>query len=104
MVLEPRQLQGLEVLAAPPDELYEYLLHKAETNATLVVRPPQRVARQATADHAEWLANLEDRSSTVRADARAQLALRQLPELDARWVSCLLDEALGERRIHGSRM
>ncbi|MEY4773712.1 MAG: hypothetical protein RIT40_747 [Planctomycetota bacterium] len=96
MVLEPRQLQGLEVLAAPPDELYEYLLHKAETNATLVVRPPQRVARQASADHAEWLANLEDRSSTVRADARAQLALRQLPELDARWVSCLLD-ALDER-------
>ena len=39
MVLEPRQLQGLEVLAAPPDELYEYLLHKAETNATLVVFP-----------------------------------------------------------------
>lgn len=100
MVLEPRQLQALEVLVAQPDELYEYLLQKAETNATLVVHPPRAqhegrlhgAARaKASDDHAQWLANLDAPHDALREDARRQLALLDLDALDERWARLLVD-------------
>ncbi|MEY2807021.1 MAG: hypothetical protein RIR65_1438 [Planctomycetota bacterium] len=106
MVLEARQLQGLEVLARAPDELYDYLRERAQENPTLVVEAPRgwmRGAHEARArataggdEHARWLANVAAPAEGLRERARAQLRLLALADEDLRWGECIVD-ALDER-------
>ena len=104
MVLQPRMLQSIEVLALPVTELAQYLAEKALENEALVVEEPREsvrevdeiawrpksVAREATERHDEVLQGLCDRERSVAERALEQVALMDLdPELD-RWVRFLV--------------
>lgn len=104
MLLQPRMLQGIEVLALPVTELAQYLEEKALENEALVVEEPREtardvdegvwrprsVAREATERHDEWMASLCERERSVAERALEQVALAELePELEA-WVRFLV--------------
>lgn len=104
MLLQPRMLQKIEVLALPVTELAQYLAEKALENEALVVAEPREtarepedgawrprsVARESAERHDEWLANVAEKERSVAERALEQVALLELePELDA-WVRFLV--------------
>ena len=111
MVLEARQLQGLEVLSRVPDELYDYLHERAQQNPTLVVEAPRawlRGAHEARArgaaggdEHARWLANVAAPAEGLRERLRAQLRLLELSDEDRGWSECLVDALDGRGWLPG---
>lgn len=105
MLLAPRMLQSIELLALPALELESFLREAAEQNEALVVEEPQRplppepargrARGDATERHDEWLQNQPDRHADALAPLEAELALLALDaatESWARWLLAQLDE------------
>ncbi|MBM3989072.1 MAG: RNA polymerase factor sigma-54 [Planctomycetes bacterium] len=105
MLLSPRMLQSIELLALPALELGTFLREAAEQNEALVVEEPalalplERVRGRARADatvrHDEWLQNQPDRRVDTLAQLEAELALLGLDarvEAWSRWLLAQLDE------------
>ena len=105
MLLAPRMLQSIELLALPALELETFLREAAEQNEALVVEEPPRAlpfepargrARaDATERHDEWLQNQPDRHVDTLAELEAELALLGLDarvEAWSRWLLAQLDE------------
>ncbi|MBL8857898.1 MAG: RNA polymerase factor sigma-54 [Planctomycetes bacterium] len=104
MLLQPRMLQSIEVLALPALELTAYLAEKALENEALLVEEvrderrdtddhdwrPKSVAREALAAREDVLEGLWDRDRTTAECALDQVALLDLgPELEP-WVRFLV--------------
>ena len=105
LLLAPRMLQSIELLALPALELEAFLREAAEQNEALVVEesarplplePTRGRARgDATERHDEWLQNQPDRHVDTLAQLEAELALFGLDErVEAwsRWLLAQLDE------------
>jgi RNA polymerase sigma-54 factor len=105
MLLAPRMLQSIELLALPALELESFLREQAEQNEALVVEEPprslpseparSRARGDATERHDEWLQNQPDRHVDLSSQLEAELALLGLEpctEAWSRWLLAQLDE------------
>jgi RNA polymerase sigma-54 factor len=104
MLLAPRMLQSIELLALPTVELDAFLQAEAEQNEALSVEEPPRsepferarvrVAQDATARHDEWIQSQPARGSGRTERLCEELALLELDsatEAWARWLVARLD-------------
>ncbi len=104
MVMQPRMLQSIEVLALPSLELTAFLAEKALDNEALVVEEareearerdesdwrPKSVAREALERREEILEGLGEREKTVADRALLQVALLDLSLELEEWVRFLV--------------
>ncbi len=105
MVLAPRMLQAIEVLALPGVDLEGWLTDQAEENAALVVEGPRAAAegggleparsraaaRQASDDHYALLAAQPDRGLSLSDTVQEQMSTREATEELREWISFLVD-------------
>jgi len=107
MVLAPRMLQAIEVLALPGADLEGWLMEQAEGNEALVVETPRpelsperggeepsrsrAAALRASDDHHALLEAQPDRCLSLSDTLEEQLATRELGEDVLGWVHFLVD-------------
>ena len=96
MALQPRMLQGIELLQLPAGELMEWLEEAARNNDALKVERPQEMARssrggaEATRRHDHALQNHPAREAGLQESLYEQLAIRELDRDLNDWVSFLI--------------
>ena len=107
MVLAPRMLQAIEVLALPGADLEGWLMEQAEGNEALLVEAPgpspasdragleparsRAAAARASDDHHALLEAQPDRGVSLAASVEEQLATRDLPGELRGWMRFLVD-------------
>ncbi|MBI5431348.1 MAG: RNA polymerase factor sigma-54 [Planctomycetes bacterium] len=103
MLLQPRMLQAIEILALPTQDLDAYLRNAAEENAALELHEPslgvdfgiptprERVrSKDATARHSAMLEAQPARTRSVAEQVEEELATADLDPATLAWVRCLI--------------
>lgn len=101
LLLLPRMLQSIEMLALPVQELESWLREQAEHNEALEVDAPPRPewtpprvrsgGLQAALDHDEWLQSQPARGASIPERLQEQLTWLELDPPTLAWTRCLIE-------------
>lgn len=88
MLLQPRMLQSIELLAVPSAELESYLAAAAQENEALIVRPPRGPGGgwDATERHDEMLRNQAGIGRSLAEALEEEIAMLDLDASQEAWV------------------
>jgi len=88
MLLQPRMLQSIEVLAVPSAELESYLAAAAQENEALIVKPPRgpNGGWDATEKHDEMLRNQASAEHSLAEALECEVAMLDLDDEQEPWV------------------